>query len=116
MAIPITKIPAAGLDLGALDATPDQLQAAAATDTIAWPAGAGSIFLLVKTGTTDTTITVTSQAAAGDGLVRDNKEQTLGANKHWLFEISSAFRDEDDEVAVAASGARTNVVLGAFYL
>ena len=116
MTIPITKIPAGGVDLGALAASETELKAAEASDTIAWPAGASSIFLLAKTGATDTTITVTSRAAAGDGLARDDKEQTLGTNKHWLFEISQAFRDADDEVTVAASGARTNVVLGAFYL
>ena len=116
MPIPITKITAAGLDLGALAASETELQAALATDTIAWPSGAGSIFLLAKTGATDTTIAIESQAAAGDGLARSNKSQALGTNKHWLFEISQAFRDSDDEVTVTASGARTDVVVGAFYL
>ncbi len=116
MTIPITRIPPAGIDLGALAAAEDELQAALATDTIPWPTGASSIFLLVKTGATATNIGVASQAPESDGLVHDDKDQAVEANKHRLIEISQAFRDDDGNVTVTASGARTNVVLGAFYL
>lgn len=89
----------------------------AASDSFTYPSNAHAVWMEVKNASgASITVTVTSQATAGDGLAASDKTVTVPATTgDKAFRISGAFKDGSDAVSVSFS-ATTSVTAGVFYV
>lgn len=106
----ITKVTAAGVA--------ESLVAPAASDSFAWPSTSPrAVWLEVDNASGGSiNVTITSKAAASDGLAQDDKVVAVGAGVRSKIAISEAFLDAATGLVAVAFSSTTGVTANPFYL